>query len=283
MSKKIGLVTDNTCDIDLKTLKEMDIGCVSLYVKQQNKFVRAVDIDVEDFYDSLKQSNYIPATSQPSTQDFENVYKEMLKKYDELISVHTPAKLSGTYNAALLAAKSVNEERIHVVEGYETTWGLGFLVLELKKLIDSGNYELDELINFTEHFHEKVNVYFTVGDLNYLYKGGRIGKASAFLGSMLNVKPLLQLAEGEIIPVKRIRGYNKVIKEITTAAMQEKGNGDLKNIAVVHTGSLKVGGDLLDEVVKLGIPREKIIFEPMDIIIGMHLGPESGGIITTWE
>ncbi|MFA6996837.1 MAG: DegV family protein, partial [Defluviitoga sp.] len=85
------------------------------------------------------------------------------------------------------------------------------------------------------------------------------------------------------IPVKRIRGYNKVIKEITTAAMQEKGNGDLKNIAVVHTGSLKVGGDLLDEVVKLGIPREKIIFEPMDIIIGMHLGPESGGIITTWE
>jgi EDD domain protein, DegV family len=257
MSKKIGLVTDNTCDIDLKTLKEMDIGCVSLYVKQQNKFVRAVDIDVEDFYDSLKQSNYIPATSQPSTQDFENVYKEMLKKYDELISVHIPAKLSGTYNAALLAAKSVNEERIHVVEGYETTWGLGFLVLELKKLIDSGNYELDELINFTEHFHEKVNVYFTVGDLNYLYKGGRIGKASAFLGSMLNVKPLLQLAEGEIIPVKRIRGYNKVIKEITTAAMQEKGNGDLKNIAVVHTGSLKVGGDLLDEVVKLGIPREK--------------------------
>ncbi len=128
----------------------------------------------------MKQSNYIPATSQPSTQDFENVYKEMLKKYDELISVHIPAKLSGTYNAALLAAKSVNEERIHVVEGYETTWGLGFLVLELKKLIDSGNYELDELINFTEHFHEKVNVYFTVGDLNYLYKGGRIGKASAF-------------------------------------------------------------------------------------------------------
>ncbi|HOB16382.1 MAG TPA: DegV family protein [Defluviitoga sp.] len=283
MSKKIGIVTDNTCDIDLKTLKELDIGCVSLYVKQQDKFKKAIEIDVEDFYESLKKSDYIPATSQPSTHDFEIVYKEWLTRYDELISVHIPAKLSGTYNAAILAAKNVDEKRIHVVEGYETTWGLGFLVLELKKLIDSGNYEINELIDFTEHFHEKVNVYFTVGDLNYLQKGGRIGKASAFLGSMLNVKPLLQLAEGEIIPIKRVRGYNKVIKEISIAAMQEKGNGDLKNIAVVHTGSLKVGGDLLDEVVKLGIPREKIIFEPMDIIIGMHLGPESGGIITTWE
>jgi len=128
-----------------------------------------------------------------------------------------------------------------------------------------------------------VNVYFTVGSLNYLAKGGRIGKATAFVGSMLNIKPLLKLENGEILPVKRIRGYNKIIKELTTLAMEEKGRGELKNITVEHTGSLKIGGDLLDEVVKLGVPREKIIFEPMDIIIGMHLGPDSGGIVTTWE
>lgn len=110
MSKKIGIVTDNTCDIDLKTLKELDIGCVSLYVKQQDKFKKAIEIDVEDFYESLKKSDYIPATSQPSTHDFEIVYKEWLTRYDELISVHIPAKLSGTYNAAILAAKNVDEK-----------------------------------------------------------------------------------------------------------------------------------------------------------------------------
>jgi len=280
---KIGIVTDNTCDIDPKQLEEMGIGCVSLYVKWKGKFERAVDIDTDDFYESLKTSAYIPATSQPTPQDFEEVYKQMLKDYDELISVHLSGKLSGTYNSARIAAKEVDEKRIHIVESYEATWGLGYLVLELKKLIDSGDYNVEELKSFVEHFHEKVNVYFTVGSLNYLAKGGRIGKATAFVGSMLNIKPLLKLENGEILPVKRIRGYNKIVKELTSLAMEEKGKGELKNITVEHTGSLKLGGDLLDELVKLGVPREKIIFEPMDIIIGMHLGPDSGGIITTWE
>ncbi|POZ88865.1 MULTISPECIES: DegV family protein [Petrotoga] len=280
---KIGIVTDNTCDIDPKQLEEMGIGYVSLYVKWKGKFERAVDIDTDDFYEFLITSDYIPATSQPTPQDFEEVYKQMLKDYDELISVHLSGKLSGTYNSARIAAKEVDEKRIHIVESYEATWGLGYLVLELKKLIDSGDYNVEELKSFVEHFQEKVNVYFTVGSLNYLAKGGRIGKATAFVGSMLNIKPLLKLENGEILPVKRIRGYNKIIKELTSLAMEEKGKGELKNITVEHTGSLKLGGDLLDELVKLGVPREKIIFEPMDIIIGMHLGPDSGGIVTTWE
>lgn len=280
---KIGIVTDNTSDVDPKKLEEMGIGCVSLYVRLNEKFVKTLDLDVDEFYENLNKIDYIPSTSQPSVEDFEAVYKNMLEKYDELISVHISSKLSGTYNSALAAAKNIDEKRIHIVESYEATWGLGFLVLELKKLIDSGNYTIDELKSFVEHFHEKINVFFTVGDLNYLYKGGRIGRASAFLGSMLNIKPLLQLNEGEIIPVKRVRGYTKIIKEIATSAMEDRGNGELKNIAVLHTGNLKVGGDLLEEVVKLGVPREKVIFEPMDIIIGMHLGPSSGGIITTWE
>ena len=84
-------------------------------------------------------------------------------------------------------------------------------------------------------------------------------------------------------PLKELEDTIKLIKELSTLAMEEKGKGELKNITVEHTGSLKLGGDLLDEVVKLGVPREKIIFEPMDIIIGMHLGPDSGGIVTTWE
>jgi len=280
---KIGIVTDNTCDIEPKQLEEMGIGCVSLYVKRKDKFERAVDIDTDDFYEFLKTSDYIPATSQPTPQDFEEVYRKMLKDYDELISVHLSEKLSGTYNSARIAGQNVDEKRIHIVESYEATWGLGHLVLELKKLIDSGDYTIEELKNFVEHFQEKVNVYFTVGNLNYLAKGGRIGKATAFVGSMLNIKPLLKLENGEILPVKRIRGYKKIIKELSTLAMEEKGKGELKNITVEHTGSLKLGGDLLDEVVKLGVPREKIIFEPMDIIIGMHLGPDSGGIVTSWE
>lgn len=280
---KIGIVTDNTCDIDPKKLEEMGIGYVSLYVNWKGGFVRAVDIDVDDFYEELKTVDYIPATSQPTPQDFEDVYKKMLKDYDELISVHISEKLSGTYNSARIAAKNIDEKRIHIVESYQATWGLGHLVFALKNLIDSGHYNIEELSEYVEHFHEKVNVYFTVGSLNYLAKGGRIGKATAFLGSMLNIKPLLSLEKGEILPVKRIRGYNKIIKELTALAMEEKGKGELKYITIEHTGSLKLGGDLMDEVVKLGVPREKIIFEPMDIIIGMHLGPDSGGIITTWE
>jgi DegV family protein with EDD domain len=121
----------------------MGIGCVSLYVKWKDKFERAVDIDVDDFYEFLKTSDYIPATSQPTPQDFEEVYKKMLKDYDELISVHLSGKLSGTYNSAKIAAKEVDEKRIHIVESYEATWGLGYLVLELKKLIDSGDYSVE--------------------------------------------------------------------------------------------------------------------------------------------
>jgi DegV family protein with EDD domain len=278
---KIGIVTDNTANLDKKYIEENDIGLVSLYVNNGDNFYKASEKDVEEFYEEIKNIEYIPKTSQPSVKDFEKIYTEMLDNYDKIISLHISSELSGTYNSAKIASNMVDDGEVIVVESKLTTFGLRFLVMDVKKMIDEGK-DINEIVKFAENYNKKVDTYFSVGDLNYLYKGGRIGKAKTMMGNILNMSPLLRLYEGKLEPVKSIRGQKKLYKEMVKMAMRDSLN-KLEHLMVAHTDSLKIADKIKEELINYGVDEKLIESSYIDIIIGNHLGPNSGGIIAVWR
>jgi len=254
---------------------------VSLYVNNGDNFYKASEKDVEEFYEEIKNIEYIPKTSQPSVKDFEKIYTEMLDNYDKIISLHISSELSGTYNSAKIASNMVDDGEVIVVESKLTTFGLRFLVMDVKKMIDEGK-DINEIVKFAENYHKKVDTYFSVGDLNYLYKGGRIGKAKTMMGNILNMSPLLRLYEGKLEPVKSIRGQKKLYKEMVKMAMRDSLN-KLEHLMVAHTDSLKIADKIKEELINYGVDEKLIESSYIDIIIGNHLGPNSGGIIAVWR
>lgn len=280
---KIGLVTDNTCNLPIEFLEKNDIGYTSLYILRNSKHIRAIDLCPTTFYEELKEGSYVPLTSQPSVKDFEKIYRNMLKKYDYLITLTISEKLSGTLKSAKLAASMVDKKRIFTVDSKLTSFGLGFLILELKEKIESGNYSIEQLIEFARNFYTTVRTIFSVTNIDYLYKGGRIGKAKALMGGLLNMKPTLSLEEGEIIPVKNVRGINKMVKEVVKLSTERIESLRLKKIAVIHTGNLKYGGLIIEELRNNGFHDDDIIYALLDPVIGTHLGPDAVGVITQWE
>ncbi|MGM0641739.1 MAG: DegV family protein [Thermotogota bacterium] len=278
---KIGIVTDNTANLDNNYIEKNDIGVVSLYINNKDSFYKATDKEVEDFYMGIKDTDYIPKTSQPSIKDFEKMYSEMLGEYDKIISLHISSDLSGTYNSAKIASNMVEEGEVIVLETKLTTWGLGFLVMDVKKMIEEDK-SLDEIKKFVENYYKKVHIAFSVGDLNYLYKGGRIGKAKTMMGNLLNMKPVLTLKNGKLEPVKSVRGQKKLYKEMVDMVMIDDLE-KLEHLKVIHTDSIKISDRIEEELVKKGIDEEDIESTFIDIVIGNHLGPNSGGLITVWR
>jgi DegV family protein with EDD domain len=278
---KIGIVTDNTANLDKKYIEENDIGLVSLYVNNKDNFYKASEKDVEEFYEEIKDIVYIPKTSQPSVKDFEKIYTEMFDNYDKIISLHISSGLSGTYNSAKIASNMVDDGEVIVVESKLTTFGLRFLIMDVKKMIDEGK-DINEIVKFAENYHKKVDTYFSVGDLNYLYKGGRIGKAKTLMGNILNMNPLLRLYEGKLEPAKSVRGQKKLYKEMVKMAMRDSLD-KLEHLMVARTDSLKIADKIKEELINYGVDENLIESSFIDIIIGNHLGPNSGGIIAVWR
>lgn len=277
---KIGIVTDNTCNISKEKLKELNIGYVPLYINKEDEFIKANRLDLEDYYEFIKNSNYVPKTSQPSVKDFEEVYTYMIQEFDYIISVHLSAVLSGTFNSALMAANIVNSDKIKVIDSKLASWALGFLIEDLEKKIKNDEKNLESIINFCKNYYKRVKVYFSVGDLNYLYKGGRIGKAKSLMGGLLKLKPILSLNDGILTPIKNIRGMKKLNKEIVDMSFEK--NKNIEHIMVLHTNNKEIAEDIYLNIKNKNIDLE-IRKDYIDIVIGTHLGPDSGGLITVWE
>ncbi|HNV04626.1 MAG TPA: DegV family protein [Petrotogaceae bacterium] len=278
---KIGIVTDNTCNIPAAELEKNGIEYASLYIMNGEKSTSADQISKNVFYDEIQKAQYIPKTSQPSVDDFIKTYSKALAQYDKIISVHLSSKLSGTVNSANLAAKEFEPGRITVVDSLLTSWALGFLILHLKDRIKDGAQDISELAGLAGEFHKKTRVFFSVGNLEYLHKGGRIGKGKALLGSILQLKPILQLKDGEIHPYKNIRGMNGVLKELVNLAVDEgkQPNG----IAIVSTGNASIASYATERAKEKNIDISKIRTGYIDVVLGLHLGPDSIGVITYYE
>ena len=265
----VRIVTDSTADLTQEQQQAAGITIVPLNVHFGDQVFRDhVDLTADEFFRRLKASPQLPRTSQPAVGVFEEAYRTLRENGDEIVSVHLSSKVSGTYNSALMAAKGIDEKAIDVVDSLSTSMALGFMALEAAKLARAGK----DRATITERLRAlvpKARVICVVDTLTYLERGGRIGRARALLGSLLNVKPILQLKDGEVVPLGRARGRPQALTRLVELLERD---GHVSQLAIMH-GAASADAEQLRERVAASYPGLDILLTEIGAVLGTHTGP----------
>ncbi len=280
--RKVTIVTDSTADIPVTMTEELNIHVVPLNVHfGEETYEDGVDLSAEEFYKKLRESRDIPTTSQPSPARFEEVYRNLYEETGtEIISIHLSAKMSGTFQSAHIAQQSLEEEiPVEVVDSKRASYAIGVIVVEAAQLAEQGASKAEVMDRINEML-EEANVYFMVDTLEYLQKNGRIGKASALVGSLLKIKPILSLTkEGEVYPFEKVRGQKKAIQKIL-AEMTKNYNGKPLHVGISHAEA-EGDAELIMEQVKEQFEVEQEVITNIGPVIGAHVGPGTVAVSVT--
>jgi DegV family protein with EDD domain len=243
---------------------------VPVYLRFGDEVFRdVVDISQDEFYRRLLHDPIHPSTTQPTPQDFIDVYKELSKKADGILSIHVSAKLSGTYNAALRGKEAVgNKCPIEVIDSEVVTMGLGQLAIAANTLAQSGK-SLQEIVKEVKEMIPSIHILGLLDTLKYLALGGRIGKMQALLGSVLNIKPMLTIKDGVLTPAGRARSRAKGIDVLINYV---KNTADIQDLAVIYNTSLEEAKALVRRLGSV-FPEERIRLARLGPALGVHTGP----------
>ncbi|MHB8279768.1 MAG: DegV family protein [Candidatus Humimicrobiaceae bacterium] len=274
--EKIAIVTDSTADIPKKLYEKYKITIVPLTVIFGEESYKAdgVDLSIKDFYEKLKASKQLPKTVQPSPGDFIVIYKELLKNYDGIISIHISKKMSGTVDSALIAKKEFQDKKIEVVDSRLVHMPLGFLAIEAAMMAEKGA-SIEQILDRINMLKPNMKSLFVPKTLEYLQKGGRIGRAKSLIASLLEIKPILTINYGEVSPYKNTRRWNQAKEEILTS-MKVILPSPENLIVSVGDLDLKEDGEEMAERIKAEFNPRELIRVDFGIIVGAHLGPAIG-------
>jgi DegV family protein with EDD domain len=277
---KVAVVTDSGANLPVEAQHEYGIHIVPLKVIFGDQTLRdGLDVEPSRFYELLGAASALPTTSQPSTGDFIDLYSRLSEEADAIISIHLSELLSGTIKSALAAQELVNQVPIEVIDSRSASLGLGFVVLAAARAAQLGQ-SLPEVAGAARQLIPKISVIFVVDTLKYLHMGGRIGGATAMLGTALNIKPLLQLSDGEVNPLERVRSKCKATERMLEIMAQglrgDRSNGAL-HAAVAHADRADEALELQQQVLSRFQPAEFYLSE-LTPAIGTHVGPGTLGL-----
>lgn len=268
---QIKIVTDSTADLTPALTKEWNIQVIPLKVIFGDTAYReGIDLSNKEFYELLAESEKLPSTSQPSPVEFEKLYKELTEDGSSVISIHISGSMSGTYQSALIARNNLPGRDVTVIDSRVVSMALGHVVLAAARSVREGKTK-EEVIARIHNVMQKVTTYFVVDTLENLQKGGRIGKAAALLGTVLNIKPVLTIDEGIIAPFEKIRGKGKALERIMEKAREQSMENKNMHCALVH-------GNALDEAVRFhqklisGINCSEFVICEIGAVVGTHVG-----------
>ncbi len=270
----VSVVTDSTADIPAPLLASSGITVVPLNVHFGDQVFRdRVDLTDSDFFERLKRSPTLPTTSQPSVGTFEQAYRELLERGSEIVSIHLSAKLSGTFASAQTAANGVAPQYITVLDSQAISMALGFIALIAADMAQHGHLR-ETIVAAVNTLVPCTRLVAMLDTLTYVQRGGRIGKAQALLGSILNVKPLLTLEHGEVEPLGRARSRRHAIDRMVEI-MQRAGT--LRRVAVLH-GDAPEDAQLLRARLTSLYPALDVAVAQIGPVVATHAGPGVLGI-----
>ena len=269
------IVLDSTADFPEAPNRFANWRIVPLYVRFGDESFRDyVDLQPAEFYRRLPEADRPPTTSQPTPADFLAAYEE-LSGYERVISVHLSRRLSGTYESAERAASEAGG-RVRTIDSETASAAIALLALAIQRRLERGTTD-DEIDELVERYRREARIIFTVDTLEYLAKGGRIGKAAAMAGTLLNIKPILTLADGEVLPLKKVRGSQKAYREFEQAFEESTMDEPGLRVGIAHAEAPERLA-ALERLVRNTRPQAQIeVATTLGPVVGTHAGPGTVG------
>ncbi len=273
-AENTAIVLDSTADFPEAPDRFPNWRVVPLYVLFGDESYRDyVELAPAEFYARLRTADQLPTTSQPTPGDFLKTYEE-LAPYERIYSLHISSALSGTYQSAATAAAEVGD-KVRVVDSESASAAIAMLGLAVQQRLERGTTD-EEIDALVARFREQAGLIFTVDTLEFLRRGGRIGRASAWAGELLHVKPILTI-EREVVPLKRVRGNRKAMQEFVTAFTSDTHDTDTLKVGIAHADAPERATQL-EKMVHAERPHADIeVVTTLGAVVGTHAGPGTVG------
>ncbi|MDR1560462.1 MAG: DegV family protein [Clostridiales bacterium] len=283
---KIKLFTDSSADLTDELYNHYDISVVPFYVTfdKQTYYKERIDISIPEFYRKLREEHAFPSTSLPSAGDYADAFRPYLEQGSDIVCFCITSKFSGSYQSAVTAVEDLKVEfpdrAIRIVDSIQAACGQGVMLIQAARMVESG-LSADEIVARMEELKHTSRVFFTLDSLEYLQKGGRVGKVSALAGTLLNIKPIIVMRNAELHPVNKVRGRQKALEKVIALTEEYVGdqrdeydyiliNSDCRDEALLVMEKMKEKGFIIDwPIMDLGIT------------IGSHTGLTLVGVCLT--
>lgn len=268
----VRIITDSTADLPKDLVEKYDIGIAPLMVNFQDGSYRdGVDLTPEEFFEKLAESKHMPTTSQVNPPVFVDLYKKELERGSAVVSIHLSSKGSGTYQSAAAAKNMLDSDNIVVIDSLGYSMGMGLIALEGAKMARQGA-GLEEIRDRMLYMRDRMQYVFGVDTLEYLKRGGRLSPVKATIATVMNIKPVLHILDGEIEVLDKVRGRKKVLSRLLQA-VEETGE-DLANqtLALVHSLCPEEALNIKEMLMERFGPKDVIISQ-IGCVIGTHVGP----------
>jgi fatty acid kinase fatty acid binding subunit len=272
---RVRVVTDSAADIPAALVDAHQIVVVPLSVHFGSQtYAEGEDLDAQAFYELLRNSPEFPRTSQPSVGRFEEAYERLRDEGADIVSIHISARLSGTYGCAHTAAQNVGAAQIHLVDSQFASMAEGTLVLAAARMAENGKSATD-IVQFVEAMRARTTATIMIGSLEHLERGGRIGRAQSMLGTLLNVKPIVAVEDGVVVPMQRARTAARAFQEM---AHKARGLAPLDDLQIMHSSApdqVREFQTLLEPIIGREVPANLL-----GAVIGTHVGAGAMGVLT---
>jgi len=274
----IKIVMDSAGEIPDEWRSEYDVEVIPVNIQFQNKTYRqGVDLSNDDFYRLADSSGVIPKTSQPTPQQFVEVYKRIAQAGDIILSLHVTSKLSGTFNSAVLAARELKDKlKVIPFDSGSGSAALGFMCKEVRQLEQAGA-TLQAILSRLEQIRKNINVVLTLDSLEYARRSGRVKALPAALAELIKIKPIIILRDGALDMKERVRTRQRALDRVLEI-IHERVDGRLVNVAVVHSQSIQAAKYLLEKV-RETLQVNEVILSELSIGVAANLGPGTIGIV----
>jgi DegV family protein with EDD domain len=276
-AENTAIVLDSTADFPEAPDRYPNFRVVPLYVRfGDESFKDYVEIDPARFYERLQTEAELPTTSQPTPGDFLAVFEELSASYDHILSLQISSTLSGTYGSAVTAAEMLGNGKVRVIDSRTVSASVALLAIGVQTRLERGttDEEVDAYVARYQHEHKLL---FTVNTLEYLAKGGRIGRAAALAGNLLNVKPILTIRDGEVVPLKRVRGNAKAFAEFRELFDTSTADSPNLKVGIAHALAPERLEALRELVAHIRPHAELEIMTTLGAVVGTHAGPGTIG------
>lgn len=270
----VRIVTDSTADIPDELAEELGIGVVHDYINFGTESLRdKLDISRTEFYSRLVADPVTPTTASPGVGEFEEAYRRAGAPEVAIVSLHPPAQFSALYNSAILAAQAFPSGRVVVVDSGQLSMGMGWQVIAAARAAQA-NEALESIVELVATMGTRTRVFAALDTFEFLRRSGRVGWARSIVGTLLRIKPMIEVREGEIAPLDRVRTSRRAVDRLVelTETMEP-----LQSLAVLHSNWLEGAAELQSRLAHLN-PRDPLLTVDVTPVIGVHVGPNGLGV-----